>query len=271
MKRLNKYSLDMLRVDFCISNKNLQWFYDNLSYDTRVVHWETGSFKSYRHNFTFECDGNVTFWVGAEPNWNVKKEVYKVVTVEFNPAKVGCDLYFQSIYLKLFNLSFKKPVVKRFDVAIDIPVARSNCYLVKDNRLYEEFKKSSDGEYTQYLGQRNKHGRVKLYNKAVELGMSDNNLTRLEITCNYEERNDIERLVPLVYVFDFFQLDMSITGTDKVLMIACLQDMSLLNELSRDKKKKIKELIASKSLVFKFDIKEYTNILSQIDDYSSLV
>ena len=67
--------------------------------------------------------------------------------------------------LSLIPKSLLKPV--RFDLAIDLPVARDKVYLIKDKRVYEEYSYSAINK-TQHLGVRNNYGRVKVYNKALE-------------------------------------------------------------------------------------------------------
>lgn len=70
--------------------------------------------------------------------------------------------------------------IKRFDLAVDIPVEREKARLMKDGRVYSERRHGKD--WTEYLGAQASHiGRVKLYNKQSEAGLTEP-LTRLEIT-----------------------------------------------------------------------------------------
>lgn len=264
----NIYSLDMLRINFYISVDDVQRYLNSVQYDIRFTYREMFGVSAYRHNFTVECDNGRTFWVGFCVNSEKNTNKFRTCTIEFNPCKVGCELLLINTYLKLRSLSKVAPMVKRFDLAIDIPVDRDKCYLIKDKRTYQEYKNSST-DFTQYLGHRSSGGFVKLYNKAKELELGDYGLTRFELTIDWEFNNyHMARVyMPTVYVFDDWQLDMSITGTDKVLLIACLGDMSLLDELSRKKKEKIRSIIGTHALTLTLDEIQYSNILSQINDW----
>lgn len=95
--------------------------------------------------------------------------------LEYNPNKLhdeGAALirYLQGHGVKLESV--------RYDLAIDFPVARDAVRTLKDGRNYEAH--ISDA-LTEYLGQRNKPGRVKVYDKTAEAGLDDP-LTRVELT-----------------------------------------------------------------------------------------
>ena len=112
-------------------------------------------------------------------------------------------------------------------MAIDIPVARSRLRLVKDQRKYTLMKYSNEN-MTEYLGVRSSHGQVKLYNKALERGL-ESDLTRLEITVDYERRSwgEFRRLFPVV-LDNGSQLPDDLNGTDYVLCKACLEHAEYL-------------------------------------------
>lgn len=264
----NIYSLDMLRINFYISVDDVQRYLDSVQYDIRFTYREMFGISAYRHNFKVECDNGHTFWIGFCVNSEKNTNKFRTCTIEFNPCKVGCELLLINTYLKLRSLSKVAPMVKRFDLAIDIPVDRDKCHLIKDKRTYQEYKNSGT-DFTQYLGHRSAGGFVKLYNKSKELGLGDYGLTRFELTIDweYKDYHFAKLYMPVVYVFDDWQLDMTITGTDKVLLIACLSDMSLLDELSRKKKEKIRSIIGTHALTLSLVESEYNNILSQIDDW----
>jgi hypothetical protein len=264
----NIYSLDMLRINFYISVDDVQSYLDSVQYDIRFTYREMFGISAYRHNFRVECDNGHSFWIGLCVNSEKNTNKFRTCTIEFNPCKVGCEMLLINHYLKLLSLSKVPPMVKRFDLAIDIPVDREKCHLIKDKRTYQEYK-NSNSDLTQYLGHRSSGGFVKLYNKAKELGLGDYGLTRFELTVDWEfkDYNSVKEFMPVVYVFDDYQMDMTITGTDKVLLVACLGDMCLLDELSRKKKEKIRSIIDGHALTLTLNESEYNNILSQIDDW----
>ena len=108
----------------------------------------------------------------------------------------------------------------RWDLAIDVPVKRSQACFYKDRRDYTYHKSSRKG-VTTYLGQRNKEGFVKLYDKTLESGLSED-LTRLEITFG---EADLPTM-PQVYIDTNSQseLMLGLSGTNRVLAL-------LLNQL----------------------------------------
>ena len=100
--------------------------------------------------------------------------------LEFNPNKVAAAPRFAKLLGEL------KPWVAsaelaRWDLALDVPVARDSLRLSKDERNYEVI--IGAGAMTEYLGRRNHSGRAKLYDKARELG-AHGDLTRVELTCD---------------------------------------------------------------------------------------
>lgn len=248
-RSLVQYSLDMLRLEFKVSTSNLQKLLNSFQYRTDCDYWESNKYFTYRHQFTFRVDLKNSYTLLAD-FIDARKNANKIIILEFNPNKVGSDLGLLSLLNKLCLMAYKKRLV-RFDCAIDILVSRDRCFLVKDQRTYSEYRNSSS-DLTQYLGHRNKHGFVKLYNKARELGLSDDNVTRLEITVDGDRVDEFESIFPQVYVLDDYQVDesfLALNDTDKVLVLACMENPKYLDMLGRKKGKKIKEFIAVNSFI----------------------
>ena len=267
----NFYSLDMLRINLKVSADDIQIYLNSVKYDLRFQYREMFAVSAYRHNFTVECENGHTFWIGLAPNSEKITNKFKTVTVEFNPCKVGEEFTFISNYKKLLNVSKFVPEIKRFDLAIDIPVDRDRCYLIKDKRTYQEYRNSSL-DLTQYLGHRSSGGFVKLYNKSKELGISDYGLTRFELTIDYDNSSfkDVQAIMPTVYIFDDFQMDISLTDTDKVLLLSCLNNMEFLDMLGRKKREKIRGILADSALTLTLDENNYNDILTQIKEYINI-
>lgn len=100
--------------------------------------------------------------------------------VEFNPNKVAGDKRFWRLLEKVAGC-VAKAELKRFDLAFDLPRSRNECRLSKDRRAYKSV--ISNG-ITEYLGQKNAPGYVKVYDKAAELHLAEGvELTRIELTC----------------------------------------------------------------------------------------
>ena len=238
------YSLDKLILEFEIRKEDAQRLMDLYSVKSNIEQWVSNKLSVCRYNYRVLLEGGDSFYIGFCPNWKKKNPYTDCGRIELNPSKVCLDLEFISVYRQLLSLipkSLLKPV--RFDLAIDLPIARDKVYLIKDKRVYEEYSYSAINK-TQYLGVRNNHGRVKVYNKALEQQL-DIDLTRIEITIDYDKSTfeEVKKILPSLYILDSFQFPIGLDGTDKVILIAVMNDMSLLNELGRYKKEKIKSYL----------------------------
>lgn len=210
------YSVDMVRLEFL--HDNMQQVIDCIDKQTVLATMET---------YTSNRIGNYKFmWIFRYANGEhggyrielsedeiiedgdkdvVLKVGYGVVSgsgatnkkgfVEFNPNK--CEGNGRKFLLLLESIGCVFSL-RRWDLAIDYSVARNVARLIRDRRTYE-FILSSKGGVTEYLGQRNAPGRVKLYDKAGEQGL-DCDLTRVELTCEsgWGERKIMEYL-PVVH------------------------------------------------------------------------
>lgn len=213
-------------------------------------------------NYTLSAGNGDTLYLGIGTYGKAPSEYWEDVKLEFNPAKVGSDSWFNALYIRLVS-GAKYVDFKRFDVAIDIPVARSRLRLVKDQRKYSLLKYSAEN-LTEYLGTRSSHGQVKLYNKALEQKQSGD-LTRLEITVEYARSSwpEFQRLFPVV-LDSGSGLPPDLAGTDYVLYMACLEHPDYLAELPYRKRKKIEQLLATTAQKIKPDEASYKDILAQI-------
>lgn len=82
-------------------------------------------------NYTLQASTGDTFFMGIGVYGKAPSAYWETVKLEFNPAKVGRCPWFSALYNELIAAA-KYVDFKRFDVAIDIPVARSRLRLVKD-------------------------------------------------------------------------------------------------------------------------------------------
>ena len=263
------YSLDKLILEFEMSGENAQRLMDVYSFNskpyTHVESWFSNKLSVCRYNYRFLLKDGNSFYIGFCPNWRKSNRYTTYGRIEFNPSKVCLDSEFMFLYGQLLSFipRFRlRPV--RFDLAIDLPVARDKVYLLKDRRLYEEYSYSAINK-TQYLGVRNNHGRVKVYNKALEQKL-DIDLTRIEVTIDWEKSTygEVEKILPNLYILDNFQFSMGLSGTDKVILVAVMSDMTLLSELGRTKKEKIKSYLREIEYNLTLDYDKYNNVLQQI-------
>lgn len=222
-----------------------------------------------RYNYYVDIDDNNSFWIGFDPNWLKFNSEVKYGRIEFNPAKVSELLEFQSMYGMIRSFVARNLIYPvRFDLAIDMPVSREKVHLIKDHRLYEEYSLSALNR-TQYLGRRNTHGRVKVYNKALELKLQNIDLTRVELTIDYQSRSyaEVNSLIPKMYILDSFQFPMGVNGSDKLILMSVMSDMALIKELAQVKRKKIEGYLKHTLLSLELDIKKYNYVLDYINTF----
>lgn len=224
--------------------------------------WLGHGIAAYHENLTIGI-GDKSFYFGVQPNRDKPNDYWTTCKLEFNPAKVGGLPMFNAFYRRLIA-NCKYLDFKRFDVAIDIPVAREHVIMLKDSRRISSIEYSASNKTT-YVGIRDKHGQVKLYNKQLESKL-DYPLTRLEITMSYDNSTykEFKRVFPRTLVVGGVD---GLKDTDAVLFLACLEDQEYLNMLGRGKRKKIETLLVSASQQVFADEVQYKCILSDILSY----
>lgn len=270
------YSIDKLLLDFKLQYRSGgDWAVDFLTFlsdDLWVFfdHWTTFRIGTFREQFSIDCGDGCSFWVGVGLNDGTGR-VTNRVRLEFNPNKVAENYVFIRVFNRLRTSAVGPPGIVRFDLAIDFPALRSDCWLLKDNRMYEEVRKSSE-DRTQYLGERNKPGRCKLYNKALEAGLGYP-LSRLEITLSGEAMayTDLQAVWPQVLVLNDLQLvfdGLKLTETDRFIIRSLILDPGRIAELSRRKRRKIEGIMEQYTRFLGIDKPAYENVVSQLYIYS---
>ena len=267
-------SIDNVVLDLYISNRTardgLMALMDNLpiKYSVTVTHWDSFKMGSFREQFSIAMNDGTSYWLGATLNAN--KPQWGRVRLDFNPNKVSQHAAFQAVLQYL--IAHTRPmhrIIKRFDLAIDIPVPRDSVFLVKDNRAYIERRHGQ--EWTQYLGAKSSTvGRVKLYNKQTEARLNYP-LTRLELTLDpavpYEKVN-----FPAVYYTDTMQLqidELKATDTERFILSALLQGFGSVNSLGRRTREKINKLLEYYVKYVEISAAEYGAILHQLNGYAT--
>lgn len=175
------YSLDMLRLRVEIMEPKLNDLFhifvaNETHKNSKVVN--NNELLRYRHFISCTYKNNKSIKLGFYMN-GVAYENRHLGFIEFNPNSFAeIDEFWEDF--TLLKSFFPYIDILRFDIAIDIPIARNEIVMLKDNRTYGAIKKSPL-DFTENLGSRNTVGRVKLYNKTIESKL-DSTLTRLEIT-----------------------------------------------------------------------------------------
>lgn len=273
---LEVYTLDRVVQDFKISADHISGIltliqdgYGIGGYILSVKYWLSGKMGGYRYNFTVSFENGESCFIGVDPNGRTRSTKYKWVRMEYNPAKVISSVCFRILHGMIADRSTCQ-IIKRIDIAIDIPVERSDFIMDKDERTLFVYM-NSESDKTEYLGQRSAHGRAKLYNKQIESKLPTP-LTRLELTMDYERctNEEFARILPKVSWIETGQMtidDLSLSDTDKVLTFACMDNKKYLKMLGRRKKEKIESIIAKYFRSLQPDYEKYNDILSEAKSY----
>ena len=230
----------------------------------KVCQWKNNKPGTFRYQTTFRIDEEVSFWLGRGLNAN--GILLDRCRLDWNPNKIAEDPTFENIRDFLVRNSRDALCrIPRFDLAIDIPVNRNECFLVKDRRMYIERRHGV--EFTQYLGSKSSTvGRVKLYNKTSEARL-DFPLTRLELTLNprlpYDQVN-----FPTVWRLNDQQLQadgVKVTDTEKFIINSILQGCGTLNDLGRKARRKIEMLLDNYASKIAISERTYAEVLEQLN------
>ena len=184
----------------------------------------------------------------------------------------------------------------RYDLAIDIPIEREFVSLDKDMRKYTKLwvtdveanysqivsdmekkqihykidvKSKSLSNSTEYLGQRNKSGFVKLYNKQIESDL-DKPTTRLEITLDSISYDKFIQVLPNISIYkNVSQADLnSLNDTEKVLLKLLQQNSNCdlyLKQLGRKMQDKLKKILyANDSILDKISKENFFQLANNI-------
>lgn len=262
------YSIDMIRLNLKFTPDSINEFMDYLNkinltlWNTELKYYNSVRQYTFRHLFNFKTE-NCSFVIALQFNSSERAEMYKGY-IEFNPNKCRKDYVFEDIYRMIRSLVLYTQV-KRYDLAIDIPVHISNCFLLKDKRKYQFYKNDT---ITHYLGSRSCHGFVKLYEKDT-VEKLDYNLTRLELTVEFGE--DLQTILPVLYVRNFqmnLQLENNLSQNDRVLCDLLVQSENMTYFLGNlTYRKRVKLLPYLDCYKFEYDKKGFDCIRQELKEY----
>lgn len=255
-----KFSCDMIRLDFTFNDflfNQFQKFVDSFTLipdcKYHLSYFHCLKTFAYRHLFTFSYSdfSDISFSIGLQFN-GLKKSEFQKCFLEFNPNKCLSSVGYS--WFKTFFNFFVDNQIKfnlcRYDLAIDIPVNRLQVSLLKDNRTYQLYYgnviKNGVGDFTEYLGTRNKNGFVKIYNKTIESNLNYN-LTRVESTLDSLDYNNFLNVLPNIsYLKNDFQFDLKQSDFAVLqLLLQQPQPYLYLSMFGRDKKQKFKDILGS--------------------------
>ncbi len=262
-------SVDKVAVDYMMNGPDaltaLGRLLDNLPirYAVNTRSWENFKIGSFRQNYTVTFQNGNSFWLGVA--LNSTKTEWMRVRLEVNPNK--CATHASLLAVLAFLNGNTRPMhttIKRYDLAVDIPVERDNAKLIKDGRVYSERRHGK--EWTEYLGAQASHiGRVKLYNKQTEAALPYP-LTRLEVTLS--PSTCFEKIPwPQAYYIQRRQIEiaeLSITNTERYILSALLAGFGSTKELCRKEREKMDTLMALYVQPIQISKHDYQLLLSNL-------
>lgn len=197
------YTVDMIRLSIHIRKKDVSSILFLLNSKCKES-WDDDRYGHYSQNFKFE---NLWFGVGTKTK---KDSEFVLFSCEFNPNKLSKESW--EIFYFFDKLFYHKWIVRRFDLAIDVPYNINDLdFYVLNKKSYSVFFKDFNDK-TFYYGKGS--GRLKVYNKAIESAL-DSELTRFEITmeCNFpiDYPNIIDFNFPQIALKKFISSDKSDT------------------------------------------------------------
>ena len=270
------YSCDKIQLVYRLRFGEGQELLDQMARQSwfEYDHWESRKFGTYRNQFSVKCgaDGKLGYWLGVGMVAYGKSRPSDTAKLEFNPNKVGGERSLLWLLRQLWSRAKLREgcELKQWDLACDWPEPREWYSLRKDARLYEEVMRSK-ADRTQYLGERNKPGRCKLYNKQVESGLTSP-LTRLEITVEgLAGPHQVAALWPTVYRMADVQGDAEIAAlndTDRFIFATLLDSPDRLNELGRRKRARFAGLLEKCRYRVEFDPQAYARVLADVAQYA---
>lgn len=260
------YSCDKVQQVFRLRYGEAQGLLDQMALAAwfDFQHWESRRPGTYRNQFSIQLDGGRSFWLGVGLNEYGKARPSDGCKVEYNPNKVWPE----RPLLWLLRQCWKRArlvepcALKAWDLAVDWPEPRQRFRLRKDARVYEE-RTASAADCTQYVGQRNAPGRVKLYNKQLEAGL-DGPCTRLEVTLGgLWGPQEVAAVWPRVYRLADYQATAEaaqLNDTDRFILLTLLDAPDRVRELGRRKAQRMQALLEQAGAVVAFDADAYRTV-----------
>ena len=130
-------SIDNIVLDLWISNPDAKDIIDATinslicNEEVEICSWKGNKPGTFYNQYLFKLKNETSFWLGhGLISTGISLDRYRL---EFNPNKVSENEKFTIIHQLLLKYCRKSlSHIARFDLAIDIPVDRSRCFLVKD-------------------------------------------------------------------------------------------------------------------------------------------
>lgn len=270
-------SVDMVTMTTVFKQRIIQKYIDRFSVMSNVKAYESTKITEYRYSYIVHS-GVSTVYIGIQHNARNKEPGVVDMMIKFNPNKIDYDDIRALVAEVFINNHFTK--VKSVDIALDMPINIKSIFPVKPRNISHRYIDNTGDDITWYFRKRGSHGHTKIYNKRREIQAKEGydvgmDLTRYEITLLPGVGLDVmpfykieEDLLLSMYLSGDVQLGFEINGTDKVLMLACLEHPEFLGDLSRRKKEKIMEYITKYCCQIDLEINSINKVLNNY--FSSL-
>lgn len=290
------YSCDNIRLEFQLSsNSDLLIGVSQFCLAYCENYFQSFKSFSYKYCFNFSLSEKVSFTVLV--GLNVYGKIKPCLLVDFNPNKCMLFEKFKMIMSYLFEYFYmfdggkgnflKDVVIKRYDLAIDIPCDRKFLSVVwngKGAKHYEFYQNTIDDK-TEYFGIRNSVGRIKVYNKSLEdLKNQSKDMkkkynegllpryTRIEITHNSLDSLLVYSSLPCAFTkYDINYLPLDFSPVDYILVNSCRENSKYIPYLKATRGGKWKKL---KSYILdcpvNYDIEVISDILFQVCCYTDI-
>lgn len=266
------YSCDMLRLKFVCNKLDFNNYMNSLCFNNvNYKYYQSLAYFKYRHIWIIDM-GISTITIGYSLNSGKSKFNGEYGFVEFNPNKciIDKDKFFQ--FYNTLAYCFKYVEIVSYDIAIDLPVARSRACLQRfGKKTYITISKDyANNDLTEYLGKIHNKGTTKLYNKTIEQKLVYE-LTRYEFTFDSFKVEELQETMPNILIDKHYN-KFDITGlssTERVLLNYLLNDKYFnmnFNLLSRAMKKKLKPYIEDSKIIFTPNFKIIMQILTNMRD-----
>lgn len=252
-----KYSIDKVKLYLHgIKIDYIRELMNDLLMDMKVTSYESKSLKACRYNyiiseedtvvFDIKIKGN-TFYLGIEPNWSKdKNKRFRDIVIEYNPNKIVLSKF--RVIDCIMPISEYKTEIMSIDVAIDLFGYSMNDLIIYKRHGNEFFSKIGHSQIeTHYLGAFGESGHIKVYDKAKEQKViDDEKWTRYEITykkLGFIDIRDTE-IIDNTKLADvrIIDKDIDVTGikdTERYILLTSMEHMELINTLGRYMKIKI--------------------------------
>lgn len=271
------YSVDMVRLKTRVPKEYIDRFVKRkLDTNPGIKYWSNFGIKQYRHNWQIRENhplnekyttpheklysaGEYSYWLGYDHNSETDK-INADLVIEFNPNKCPVDGLLEYVLME-FYASVETTVVS-VDIAMDFEVNISNLLVDKFRKKKMKIIYGGQGEddLTYYIGEGD--GRIKIYNKARELGI-EGDLTRYEVTKKISKK--IKELVRPDYGFEANIIPigyLTSLPTDKTLsgLLWAVKNGYQMDRLTRHQRDKIREYIMNNTEL-KIDDKKISQVI----------